>query len=159
MQFKDFKVGYSTPWADKPGPVGPVSGAPGLLHDIREQLELRLVSDTSTSLMDEAADGVTEPRGTLIPNETLPRQETALATTLVIHFQTAFTRLQAGIVCLNYNCVNTSHSRRLRGAILQPPPVPACFGEIIGVCACRDGRVQRNTQHTRHHVEGDGGDE
>lgn len=89
VQFKDFKVGYSIPCMDKSGPVGPVSKAPVLLHDILEQLELRLVSDTSgasTSLMDEPADGVTELCGTFIPNKTLPRQETALATTLVIHF-------------------------------------------------------------------------
>lgn len=86
VQFKDFQVEYSIPRTDKSGPVGPVSEAPGLLHDILEQLELSLVSVTPPSLMDEPADGVTELCGTFIPNKTLPRQETALATTLVIHF-------------------------------------------------------------------------
>lgn len=47
MQFKDFKDGYSIPCTDKSGPVGPVSKAPVLLHDILVQLELSQVSDTS----------------------------------------------------------------------------------------------------------------
>lgn len=75
VQFKDFKEGYSIPCTDKSRPVGPVSEAPVLLHDILEQLELRL----SASLMDEPADGVTQPRGTFVPNKTLPRREAALA--------------------------------------------------------------------------------